>query len=135
MWLTIAVLTLSVAFLWREARAVRRGVSSRRQFTLRLMGCVLLLSLALVLQFRESILLSASEASSGARLLRLLQFSIGVFVLVVALVLVALMDARETLQRYVHERRRMIDDLMRTPPSPPDASTPSSDGRRDETPS
>lgn len=132
MWLTIAVLIISVAFLWREARAVRRGLSSRRQFTLRLIGCALLLTLALVLQFKESILLTAGEASGGARLLRLLQFSIGVFVLVVALVLVALMDTRETLQRYLRERRRMIDELVRTPPSPPDSPTPSSNGKRDE---
>lgn len=132
MWLTIAVLIISVAFLWREAFAVRRGLSSRRQFTLRLIGCALLLTLALVLQFKESILLAAGEASGGARLLRLLQFSIGVFVLVMALVLVALIDARETLHRYLRERRRMIDELVRTPPSPPDSSTPSSDGKRDE---
>lgn len=132
MWLTIAVLIISVAFLWREALAVRRSLSSRRQFTLRLIGCALLLTLALVLQFKESILLAAGEARGGARLLRLLQFSVGVFVLVMALVLVALMDARETLQRYLRERRRMIDELVRTPPSPPDSSTPSSDGKRDE---
>lgn len=132
MWLTIAVLVISVAFLWRESLAVRRGLSSRRQFTLRLVGCALLLTLALVLQFKESILLASGEASGGARLLRLLQFSIGVFVLVMALVLVALMDARETLQRYLRERRRMIDELVRTPPSPPETSTPSSDGKRDE---
>ncbi len=129
MWLTVAVLILSVAFLWREALAVRKGFSSRRQFALRLIGCVLLLSLALVLQFRELLLIPASEASGGARLLRLAQFSIGVFVLITALVLVALMDARETLQRYLRERRQMVDELIRTPPA---SSEPSSHGERDE---
>jgi len=128
-WLTAAVLIVSVVFLGREALAVRRGLSSRRRFILRLFGCVLLLSLALVLQFKEAILLSAGEAGSGARLLRLLQFTIGVLVLVTALVLVALMDIRESLQRYVHERRQMIDELLRTPSLP---SEPSSDGKRDE---
>jgi hypothetical protein len=128
-WLTAAVLIVSVVFLGREAMAVRRGLSSRRRFTVRLIGCVLLLSLTLVLQFKEAILLSAGEAGSGARLLRLLQFTIGVLVLVTALVLVALMDIRETLQRYVHERRQMIDELLRTPSLP---SEPSSDGKRDE---
>lgn len=132
MWLTIAVLVLSVAFLGREALAVRRGLSSRRQFTLRLIGCVLLLSLALVLQFKESILLPASEASGSARLLRLLQFSLGVLVLVTALVLVALMDARETLQRYLQERRQVMSELIRTPPAPSEPSSTSSPGKRDE---
>ncbi len=129
MWLTAAVLIVSVVFLGREAMAVRRGLSSRRRFTVRLIGCVLLLSLTLVLQFKEAILLSESGTSGGARLLRLLQFTIGVLVLVTALVLVALMDIRETLQRYVHERRQMIDELLRTPSLP---SEPSSDGKRDE---
>ncbi|MCL6476073.1 MAG: hypothetical protein K6U75_13595 [Firmicutes bacterium] len=129
MWLTAAVLIVSVVFLGREALAVRRGLSSHRRFTVRLIGCVLLLSLALVLQFKEAILLSAGEASGGARLLRLLQFSVGVLVLVTALVLVALIDARETLQRYVHERRQIIDELLQTPSLP---SEPSSDGKRDE---
>jgi hypothetical protein len=90
---------------------------------------VLLLALTLVLQFKEAILLSESGTSGGARLLRLLQFTIGVLVLVTAPVLVALMDIRETLQRYVHERRQMIDELLRTPSLP---SEPSSDGKRDE---
>ena len=129
MWLTAAVLIVSVVFLGREALAVRRGLSSRRRFILRLFGCVLLLALALVLQFKEAILLSAGEAGSGARLLRLLQFFVGVLVLVTALVLVALMDVRETLQHYLTERRRMIDELLRTPSLP---SEPSSDGKRDE---
>jgi hypothetical protein len=128
-WLTAAVLFVSVVFLGREAMAVRRGLSSRRRFTVRLIGCVLLLSLTLVLQFKEAILLSESGTSGSARLLRLLQFTIGVLVLVTALVLVALMDIRETLQRYVHERRQMIDELLRTPSLP---SEPSSDGKRDE---
>jgi len=128
-WLTAAVLIVSVVFLGREAMAVRRGLSSRRRFILRLFGCVLLLALALVLQFKEAILLSAGEAGSGARLLRLLQFFVGVLVLVTALVLVALMDVRETLQHYLTERRRMIDELLRTPSLP---SEPSSDGKRDE---
>ncbi len=120
---------VSVVFLWREVQAVRRGASSRRQLVLRAIGCVLLLMLALVLQFREAILPGAGETSSGARLLRLTQFLVGVFVLVMALVLVALLDARETLRRYVQERRRMVDDLVaglnQAPP-------PSSDGKRDE---
>lgn len=111
---------------------MRRGLSSRRQFTLRSIGCALLLALALVLQFKEAIYLPSGEASGGARLLRLLQFSIGVFVLVIALVLVALMDARETLQRYLREHRQMMDELVRKPPAPP---SPSSDGKRDGTPS
>ena len=129
MWLTAAVLIVSVVFLGREAMAVRRGLSSRRRFILRLFGCVLLLALALVLQFKEAILLSAGEAGSGARLLRLLQFFVGVLVLVTALVLVALMDVRETLQHYLTERRRMIDELIEAPSLP---SEPSSDGKRDE---
>ena len=129
MWLTAAVLIVSVVFLGREALAVRRGLSSRRRFILRLFGCVLLLALALVLQFKEAILLSAGEAGSGARLLRLLQFFVGVLVLVTALVLVALMDVRETLQHYLTERRRMIDELIEAPSLP---SEPSSDGKRDE---
>ena len=118
-----------MVFLGREALAVRRGLSSRRRFILRLFGCVLLLSLALVLQYKEAILLSAGEAGSGARLLRLLQFFVGVLVLVTALVLVALMDVRETLQHYLTERRRMIDELIETPSSPSESS---SDGKRDE---
>jgi len=118
-----------MVFLGREALAVRRGLSSRRRFILRLIGCVLLLSLALVLQFKEAILLSAGEAGSGARLLRLLQFFVGVLVLVTALVLVALMDVRETLQHYLTERRRMIDELIEAPSSPSESS---SDGKRDE---
>ena len=129
MWLTAAVLIVSVVFLGREALAVRRGLSSRRRFILRLFGCVLLLALALVLQIKEAILLSAGEAGSGARLLRLLQFFVGVLVLVTALVLVALMDVRETLQHYLTERRRMIDELIEAPSLP---SEPSSDGKRDE---
>lgn len=129
MWLTVAVLIVSMVFLGREALAVRRGLSSRRRFILRLFGCVLLLSLALVLQFKEAILLSAGEAGSGARLLRLLQFFVGVLVLVTALVLVALMDVRETLQHYLTERRRMIDELIEAPSSPSESS---SDGKRDE---
>lgn len=129
MWLTLAVVVVSVVFLWREARAMRGGVSSRRQFILRSVGCALLLALALMLQFKETIYLPASEASEGMRLLRLLQFSIGVFVLVLALVLVALMDARETLQRYLREHRQMMDELVRKPPAP---ASPSSDGKRDE---
>ncbi len=129
MWLTVAVLIVSMVFLGREALAVRRGLSSRRRFILRLIGCVLLLSLALVLQFKEAILLSAGEAGSGARLLRLLQFFVGVLVLVTALVLVALMDVRETLQHYLTERRRMIDELIEAPSSPSESS---SDGKRDE---
>jgi len=128
-WLTVAVLIVSMVFLGREALAVRRGLSSRRRFILRLIGCVLLLSLALVLQFKEAILLSAGEAGSGARLLRLLQFFVGVLVLVTALVLVALMDVRETLQHYLTERRRMIDELIEVPSSPSESS---SDGKRDE---
>jgi len=128
-WLTVAVLIVSMVFLGREALAVRRGLSSRRCFILRLIGCVLLLSLALVLQFKEAILLSAGEAGSGARLLRLLQFFVGVLVLVTALVLVALMDVRETLQHYLTERRRMIDELIEAPSSPSESS---SDGKRDE---
>jgi hypothetical protein len=128
-WLTVAVLIVSMVFLGREALAVRRGLSSRRRFILRLIGCVLLLSLALVLQFKEAILLSAGEAGSGARLLRLLQFFVGVLVLVTALVLVALMDVRETLQHYLTERRRMIDELIEAPSSPSESS---SDGKRDE---
>jgi hypothetical protein len=128
-WLTVAVLIVSMVFLGREALAVRRGLSSRRRFILRLFGCVLLLSLALVLQFKEAILLSAGEAGSGARLLRLLQFFVGVLVLVTALVLVALMDVRETLQHYLTERRRMIDELIEAPSSPSESS---SDGKRDE---
>ncbi len=129
MWLTLVVLAVSVVFLWREARAVSAGFSSRRQFTLRAIGCVLLLTLALVMQFREAILLPSGTASEGARLLRLLQFAVGVFVLVVALVLVALLDARESLQRYLRERRKMIDDLIQQPPA---SSTPPSDDGRDE---
>lgn len=129
MWLTLAVVVVSALFLWRERQAVRRGVRSQRQLVLRAVGCALLLALALMLQFKEVILPSASETGEGIRLLRLLQFSIGVFVLVIALVLVALLDARETLQRYVQERRRMIDNLIQ---SPPKSSSPSSDGRRDE---
>ncbi|NSW79644.1 MAG: hypothetical protein HPY54_11485 [Chthonomonadetes bacterium] len=129
MWWTLVVAGVSVVFLWREVQAVRRGASSRRQLVLRAIGCVLLLMLALVLQFREAILPGAGETSSGARLLRLTQFLVGVFVLVMALVLVALLDARETLRRYVQERRRMVDDLVaglnQAPP-------PSSDGKRDE---
>ncbi|MEJ5253562.1 MAG: hypothetical protein WHX60_16925, partial [Armatimonadota bacterium] len=125
MWWTLVVAGVSVVFLWREVQAVRRGASSRRQLVLRAIGCVLLLMLALVLQFREAILPGAGETSSGARLLRLTQFLVGVFVLVMALVLVALLDARETLRRYVQERRRMVDDLVaglnQAPP-------PSSDG-------
>jgi len=128
-WLTVAVLIVSMVFLGREALAVRRGLSSRRRFILRLFGCVLLLSLALVLQYKEAILLSAGEAGSGARLLRLLQFFVGVLVLVTALVLVALMDVRETLQHYLTERRRMIDKLIEAPSSPSESS---SDGKRDE---
>ncbi|MER3473839.1 MAG: hypothetical protein C4335_07350 [Armatimonadota bacterium] len=128
MWLTLTVVVVSVLFLWREMQAVRRGMSSRRQMTLRAIGCALLLSLALVLQFKEAILPSG-EVGGEVRLLRLIQFSVGVFVLVMALVLVALLDARETLQRYVQERRRMIDDLIQAPPQ---ASAPSSDGKQDE---
>jgi len=127
-WLTLTVVVVSVLFLWREMQAVRRGMSSRRQMTLRAIGCALLLSLALVLQFKEAILPSG-EVGGEVRLLRLIQFSVGVFVLVMALVLVALLDARETLQRYVQERRRMIDDLIQAPPQ---ASAPSSDGKQDE---
>ncbi len=119
---------VSVVFLWREVQAVRRGVSSRRQLALRAIGCALLLMLALVLQFREAILPAAGEASGGARLLRLTQFLVGVFVLVMALVLVALLDARETLRRYAQERRRMVDDLIAGVTK---ASPPSSDGKRD----
>ncbi|MGC8784042.1 MAG: hypothetical protein ACP5RN_06625 [Armatimonadota bacterium] len=132
MWLTVVVAAVSAVFLLREARAMRRGWSSRRQFVLRSIGCALLLALALVLQFKEAIYLPSGEASGGARLLRLLQFSIGVFVLVMALVLVALMDARETLQRYLREHRQMMDELVRKPPAPP---SPSSDGKRDGNPS
>ncbi|GIV17856.1 MAG: hypothetical protein KatS3mg022_3291 [Armatimonadota bacterium] len=132
MWLTLAVAVVSVVFLWREARAMRRGLSSRRQFMLRCIGCALLLALALVLQFKEAIYLPSGEASGGARLLHLLQFSVGVFVLVMALVLVALLDARESLQRYLREHRQMMDELIRKPPAP---VAPSSDGKRDENPS
>lgn len=96
--------------------------------TLRAIGCALLLSLALVMQFKE-VILPSGEVGGEVRLLRLIQFSVGVFVLVMALVLVALLDARETLQRYVQERRRMIDDLIQAPPQ---ASAPSSDGKQDE---
>jgi hypothetical protein len=128
-WLTLAVVTVCAILLWREARAVRQGFSSRRQFIVRLIGCALLLALALVLQFKESILLPAGAASSGARLLRLLQFSIGVFVLVMALVLVALLDARETLQRYLRERRQIVDDLIQAPhPSPSTSGDSKHDG-------
>ncbi len=129
MWLTLAVLAVSAVFLWREARAVRRGISSRRQFTLRAIGCTLLLALALALQFREAILLPAGAASEGARLLRLLQFAVGMFVLVMALVLVALLDVRETLQRYLRERRQMIDELIQKPPT--FTTSPSDDGRNE----
>lgn len=129
MWLTLAVVVVSALFLWREGQALRRGARSQRQLVLRAIGCALLLVLALVLQFKEAILPLAGETSGGVRLLRLLQFSIGVFVLVIALVLVALLDVRETLQRYVQERKRMIDNLIQ---SPPQSSDPSSDGRRDE---
>ncbi len=132
MWLTVVVAAVSVVFLLREARAMRKGLISRRQFVLRSIGCALLLALALVLQFKEAIYLPSGEASGGARLLRLLQFSIGVFVLVMALVLVALMDARETLQRYLREHRQMMDELVRKPPAAP---SPSSDGKRDGNPS
>jgi len=128
-WLTLAVATVSVVLLWREARALQRGLSSRRQFTLRCIGCALLLALALVLQFKESIYLPAGEVSGGVRLLRLLQFFIGVLVLVMALVLVALLDVQETLQRYLREHRQKMNELARTLPAPP---PPSSDGKRDE---
>ena len=126
MWLTLVVMAVCALLLWREARALRQGISSRRQFRLRLIGCELLLVLAFVLQFREAILLPAGTAEGGARLLRLLQFVIGVFVLVMALLLVALLDARENLLRYLHERRRMVDDLIRLPPGSPPVS---SDGK------
>lgn len=128
MWLTLGVAVVCALFLWREAQEIRRGMRSRRQMTLRAIGCALLLSLAMVLQFKEAILPSG-EVGSGVRLLRLLQFLVGVFVLVVALVLVALLDARETLQRYVQERRQMINSLIQTPS---EASAPSSEGERDE---
>lgn len=121
MWLTLAVLVVSVVFLWREARALRADVSSRRQFTLRAVGCAVLLLLALLLQFKDLLLLphSAKEFTSGERLLRLLQFTLGVFVLVMALVLVALLDVRETLQRYTRERRRLANDLVQISRTPP----------------
>lgn len=127
MWLTLVVAAVSAFFLWREARAVRAGLSSRRQFTLRAVGCALLLVLALVLQFREAILLPV-EAGGGARLLRLVQFSMGVFVIIMALLLVALLDARETLRRYLQERKRIVDDLVQRTAN----TLPSSDNRRDE---
>ncbi|MGQ9789298.1 MAG: hypothetical protein ACUVSV_01490 [Armatimonadota bacterium] len=129
MWLTLAVVVASVLFLWWEGQAVRRGVRSQRQFVLRAVGCALLLVLALMLQFKEVVLPSARETSEGIRLLRLLQFSIGVFVLVIALVLVALLDARETLQRYMQERRRMIDSLVQTQP---ESSTSPSNGKHEK---
>ncbi|MDW8290982.1 MAG: hypothetical protein RMM06_09670 [Armatimonadota bacterium] len=128
MWLTLLVVALSVLFLWREWRALRQGASSRRQFTIRLVGCILLVLLALVLQFRDLLLAPARAAEGEVRLLRLLQFSAGVLVLVVALVLVALLDARETLQRYLRERRQAIDELLWQQNAPPS----SSDGQRDE---
>lgn len=126
MWLTLIVLVVSGVLLWREARALRGGMSSRRQLVLRIVGCALLLILALVLQFKDVIVPPANTASDGARLLRLLQLTIGIFVLVMALVLVALLDARETLQRYLRERRRMIDDLIQASPQSPEP--PSDDG-------
>ncbi|MDW8104407.1 MAG: hypothetical protein RMK92_05290 [Armatimonadota bacterium] len=122
------VIALSTLFLWREWRAVRREVSSRRQFTIRLVGCLLLVLLALVLQFRDLLLTPARTAEGGERLLRLLQFTAGVLILALALVLVALLDARETLQRYLRERRRAIDEMLWQQGSPPS----SSDGQRDE---
>lgn len=129
MWFTLAVMAISVVFLWREARAVRRGVRSRRQFVLRAIGCALLVALAMLLQFREALLPLPSEAGSEVRLLRLLQFLVGVFVLVTALVLVALLDMRESLQRYLRERKQMADNLLRTPPT---SCAPSSDGEDHE---
>lgn len=129
MALTLLVVLVSVFFLWRETRALRQGTSSRRQFTIRLVGCLLLVMLALVLQFRDLLLAPARAAEGEVRLLRLLQFAAGVLALALGLVLVALLDARETLQRYLRERRQAIDDLLWKQPPP---SPPSSDGQRDE---
>ncbi|MCS6831381.1 MAG: hypothetical protein RMM08_01395 [Armatimonadota bacterium] len=131
MWLTLVVFVVSAVFLIREARAVQQGYRSRRQFWLRSTGCALLLTLAVVLQFTEAILLPAGAAGGGARLLRLLQFSTGVFVLIVALVLIALLDVRETLQRYLLERKQIIDELVSKPSTP----SISSDGKHGENPS
>lgn len=129
MALTLLLVVVCVFFLWREARAVRRGSSSRRQFTIRLVGCVLLVMLALVLQFRDVLLAPARVAEGEVRLLRLLQFSAGVLALALGLVLVALLDARETLQRYLRERTKAVDELLwQQPPVPP----PSADGKHDE---
>lgn len=129
MTLTVLVVVVCGLFLWRERRALRQGATSSRQFTIRLVGCVLLVLLALVLQFRDLLLAPARAAEGEVRLLRLLQFSAGVLALVLGLVLVALLDARETLQRYLRERRKAIDELLWQQPPP---APPSSDGQRDE---
>lgn len=123
MWLLAAVVVLVVLFLWREVRAQRRGWLSNRQLKLRFVLSGLLLALALLLQFREVLFAGIENASREVQILRIAQFLLGIFVLAMALLLVVLLDLRETVRYYAIRRKQMVSDLIQRSEDHRDADT------------
>lgn len=118
------MVVLLALFLWREVRAQRRGVLSSRQLKLRFALSGLLLALTLLLQFREALFAGIEGAPREIQILRIAQFLLGIFVLVMTLLLVVLLDLRETVRYYASKRKQMVNDLVQRGEDHRDADTP-----------
>ncbi len=106
------VLLAAVTGVWYQRLLCRRGLCSARHVVYRSAGAVLMVLLVASWDYRHWLWPSPDPLFPSQWAFRALVLLSLMITLVAGLVLVALLDARETLRRYEAERRRLFDERI-----------------------
>ncbi len=106
------VLLVAMFGVWLQRRQCRRGLCSARHVLYRAVGALLMVLLVASWDYRHWLWPSPDPLFPSQWAFRALVLLSLMITLVAGLVLVALLDARETLRRYEAERRRLFDERI-----------------------